>query len=371
MPPRRSRSSQPGSRVIRFWWRAFAVAAVVYVGYVVWQGGAWRSAEPFAAGQCQAVDSPPGPEDIAMLPDGSGAIVSSQDRRQPDSRGQLYYYDLSAQPGRFAPLAVSEAMTFHPHGISLFKVEDGRIFVQVVNRRSDSNNTVEIFTLEGDRTAGYRLQHRGSVASTLFVHPNGIAAAGPESFYLTNDRGSGPRWMHTVENLLQLSRSTVIYHDGRGARVAAGDIAFANGIALTADGGTLLVGSTLWRMLLVYTRDPGSGTLLRAGSLALPGGVAKIHRDESGAMWTAVLPNAFATIAHMITPEKPAPSMALRITTTGGGTTAVAEAYGDPGETISAASVAAAMHNRLLIGAGSGNRIVDCTVDPAQLKPVQ
>src|SRR3546814_6016931 len=87
MPPRRSRGQPAGGRLIRFWWRAFAVAAVVYVGYIVWQGGAWRSAEPFAAGQCMAVDSPPGPADIAMLPDGSGALVSSQDRREPGARG--------------------------------------------------------------------------------------------------------------------------------------------------------------------------------------------------------------------------------------------------------------------------------------------
>src|SRR3546814_4581582 len=66
-------------------------------------------------------------------------------------------------------------------------------------------------------------------------------------------------------------------------------------------------------MLLVYTRDPGTGTLFRAGSLALPGGVDKIHRDDKGAFWLTVLPNAFATIGHMINPDKQAPSMALRI----------------------------------------------------------
>jgi arylesterase/paraoxonase len=305
-----------------------------------------------------------------MLPDGSGAIVASQDLRDPASRGHLFFYDTAARPGRFVPLAVPDAMPFHPHGISLFKAADGRIFLQVVNRRSATANTVEIFVLDGDRTAGFSLHHRGSVASTLFVHPNGIVAAGPESFYLTNDRGSGPRWMHMVENLLQLSRSTVIYHDGRGARVAAGDISFANGIALSADGGTLLVGSTLWREVLAYSRDPGTGTLFRTGSLPLPGGVAKIHRDETGAFWLTVLPNAFATVMHMIDPDKPAPSMALRIGTTGGGTSAVSEAYGDPGETISAASTAAQQGNRLLIGAGFGNRIVDCAIDPARLRPV-
>src|SRR3546814_8576519 len=77
-------------------------------------------------------------------------------------------------------------MAFHPAGIGLYRAEDGRLFLQVINRRSEGNNTVEIFTLDGDRTTGFTLRHRGSVASTLFVHPAGIVAAGPESFYLTN-----------------------------------------------------------------------------------------------------------------------------------------------------------------------------------------
>src|SRR3546814_16957710 len=77
-----------------------------------------------------------------------------------------------------------------------------RSFLQVINRRSEGNNTVEIFTLDGDRTTGFTLRHRGSVASTLLVHPASIVAAGPDSYYLTNDPGSGPRRLNMVENLL-------------------------------------------------------------------------------------------------------------------------------------------------------------------------
>ncbi|WP_341705411.1 hypothetical protein [Ferrovibrio sp.] len=371
MPPRKSRSGTGGSRLLRLWWRLFAVAAIAWIGYTVWSSGAWRSTDSFAAGQCIAIDAPPGPEDIVMLPDGSGAIVSSQDRRDREARGGLFFYDLSAAPGRFLPLPVPPALPFHPHGISLFRAEDGRLFLQVINHRSADRHTVEIFILDGDAAGGFRLHHRGSVASSLFVHPNGIAAAGPEAFYLTNDRGSGPRWMHMVENLLQLSRSTVVYHDGRGVREVARDIAFANGIALSADGGTLLVGSTLWRMILTYTRDPASGALYRSGSLTLPGGVDNIHRDNLGDFWLTVHPNAAATIGHAVNPEKTAPSMALRISTTGGALARVAEAFGDPGTAISAASVAVQQNGRLLIGAGFSSRMMDCRIEDARLKPVE
>ncbi|MEK9969584.1 MAG: hypothetical protein VW600_10640, partial [Ferrovibrio sp.] len=251
MPPRRRRDDRPlPRRLMRFWWRFMLVALVLYVGYTVWLGGAYRSTEPFVAGQCEAIAAPPGPEDMALLPDSAetapglrpGAIVSSQDRRHRDTPGGLYFYDMSSRPGSFTKLELPASLVLHPHGISLYTAPDGQMFLHVINHRSADRHTVEIFSVQRDAgTSLPVLHHRGSVASGLFVHPNGIAAAGPESFYLTNDRGSGPGWMHMVENLLQLSRSTVVYHDGRGARVVAEDIAFANGIEITADGGTVLV----------------------------------------------------------------------------------------------------------------------------------
>lgn len=370
MPPRRRRGEKPlQRRLMRFWWRFILVMLVVYIGYSVWLFGAYRDVDPFMAGECIAVDAPPGPEDLALLPDGRGAIVSAQDRRDRSAPGALWFYDLGQRPGRFARLELPSGMALHPHGISLYRAGDGQIFLQVINHRSETRHTVEIFTVSLDGSVP-ALRHRGSVASDLFVHPNGIAAAGPEAFYLTNDRGSGPGWMHRVENLLQLSRSTVVYHDGHGARVVADDIAFANGIELSADGGTILVGSTLWRMLLAYTRDPRSGALHRSGSLTLPGGADNIHRDASGDLWIATHVNSFAFIGHAMNAEKPAPSQVLRLSRDGRGAMRVHEAVGDPGGLLSGASAAQHHDGRLLIGAVFESKILDCRIDPAQLREV-
>lgn len=374
MPPRKSRNQPVQRRLMRFWWRFIVVALVVYVVYTVWLAGAYRSAEPFVAGQCIAVDAPAGPEDMAMLPDGSAAVVSAQDRRNRSETGALYLYDLDTRPRRFMKLNLPISLPFHPHGIALHQ-SGGQTYLQVINHRSDDKHTVEIFTLHGDGIDSMVLRHRGSVSSNLFVHPNGIAAVGPESFYLTNDRGEpgwlGPRWTHRLENLLQLSRSTVVYHDGRGVRTVAEDIAFANGIEMSANGGTVLVGSTLWRMILTYTRDPGSGALFRSGSISLPGGVDNIRRDSSGAFWLAAHPNAFAFVGHATDPEKESPSMVLRIGRDGRGAERLLQAFGDPGDSFSGASGAVQHDNRLLIGATFGNRIMDCQIDPAELREVE
>lgn len=366
---RRRRNEKPlQRRLMRFWWRFILVALLVYVGYSAWLGGAYRDVEPFVAGECLPVDAPAGPEDLVMLPDGSAAIVSAQDRRDRAAPGALWYYDLRETPGRFTRLETPGSFPFHPHGIALYRAHDGQIFLQVINHRSEDRHTVEIFTLQAGDGGVPLLHHRGSVASGLFVHPNGIAAAGPEAFYLTNDRGSGPRWMHMVENLLQLTRSNVVYHDGRGARVVAEDIAFANGVELSADGGTLLVGSTLWRMMLTYARDPRSGALVRNGSLAMPGGVDNIHRDAAGDLWAAVHVNSFAFIGHARNAEKQAPSQVLRIGRDGRGSMRVQKAFGDPGGLLSAASTAAHHQGRVLIGAVFDNRILDCRIDPARMR---
>lgn len=371
--PRRRRDDKPlQRRLMRFWWRFLAIALVVYVGYTIWLGGAYRSTEPFTAGQCEAVPAPPGPEDMAQLAD--GAIVSSQDRRNRDAPGGLYFYDMSSRPGSFTKIELPASLVLHPHGISLFTAADtGQMFLHVINHRSSERHTVEIFGVSRSDGGPPVLRHRGSVSSDLFVHPNGIAATGPESFYLTNDRGPGlgfigQRWMHMVENLLQLSRSTVVYHDGRGARVVAEDIAFANGIEISADGGTVLVGSTQWRMLLAYTREPQSGLLLRSGSLALPGGADNIRRDPNGDLWVAAHPNAFAFIGHAMDAGKESPSMILRLARDSRGVVHTEQAFGDPGALISGASVGLHRQGRLLIGSVFQPTMLDCLIDETKLR---
>lgn len=379
MPPRRRREDKPlPRRMMRFWWRFLAVALVLYVGYTIWLGGAYRSTEPFVAGQCEAVTAPPGPEDMALLPDADGfppgAIISSQDRRNRDEPGGLYFYDMSSRPGRFAKLDLPASLPLHPHGISLFTAADGQMFLHVINHRSSERHTVEIFSVQRvSGTAQPVLRHRGSVSSDLFVQPNGIAAVGPESFYLTNDRGPSlgfinQRWMHRLESLLQLARSTVIYHDGRGARVVAEDIAFANGIEVSADGGTVLVGSTQWRMLLAYTREPQSGMLLRSGSLTLPGGADNIRRDARGDLWVAAHPNAFAFIGHAMNAEKESPSMILRLARDSRGVVQTEQAFGDPGTLISGASVGLHRQGRLLVGSVFQPKLLDCLIDQTRLR---
>lgn len=371
MPPRSRRTDKPLQRgLMRFWWRFILIALIAYVGYTIWLGGAYRDVEPFVAGQCIAVTAPPGPEDMAVLPGGHAAIISSQDRRNRTAQGGLYLYDMTSRPGRFTPIALPPNLPFHPHGMSLFATPDGQIFLQVINHRDANRHTVEIFLLQLAADGTPTVRHRGSVSSDLFVHPNGIAAVGPEAFYLTNDRGSGPGWVHMVENLLQLSRSTVVYHDGRFVRVVAEDIAFANGVELSADGGTLLTASTLWRMLMTYARDPSSGMLLRTGSLPLPFGPDNIRRDANGDLWVAGHPNAFAFIGHAMNAEKESPGKVLRISRDNRGATRIQEVFADPGTLISGTSVAVHHQGRLLIGAVFQSSLLDCQLDPNQFRDV-
>lgn len=347
------------------WWRLIAALLVVYALYTAWLGGAYRSVDPFVAGTCRSIDAPAGPEDILILPGRDMALVSAQDRRQRTEPGGLWLYDLRAGGQPFNRLAVPAGMPLHPHGISAIEGPDGHLYVQVINHRGDAQHTVEIFILEGAN-----LRHVSTIRSDLFVSPNGIVATAPDSFYLTNDRGSGPRWMHAVENLLQLTRSNVVQFDGRTARVAAEDIAFANGIALSAEGDAVVVGSTLWRMLLAYQRDPMNGMLKRTGSLAMPGGVDNLRPDAEGNLWAAVHPNAFAFIGHARDPAKESPSQIVRISRDERGATRLQQAFADPGQLLPGASVAAYRNGRLLIGAVFASRILDCVIDPAQLRDI-
>ena len=118
-------------------------------------------------------------------------------------------------------------------------------------------------------------------------------------------------------------------------------------------------------------RGPGSGALFRSGSISLPGGADNIRRDSSGAFWLAVHPNAFAFVGHATDPEKESPSVVLRIGRDGRGAERILQAFGDPGSSFSGASGAVQHDNRLLIGTTFGNRIMDCQIDPAELREIE
>jgi arylesterase/paraoxonase len=298
----------------------------------------------------------PGTEDITIDPDTGLAYISVDDRRAAGKgrpvQGSIYGFDTRA--GASVPYRLSGDLPFdfHPHGIGLFRRGEKRLFV--INHRTDGH-FVEIFRVHRDR-----LVHLESVSGPLMHSPNDVAPVGPRAFYVTNDHGNATPAGRKVEEYLQLKRSYVLYYDGADFRKVAGGLGYANGVAVSGDGGEVYVASSVGRSLRVYRRNVRNGALSTRLTIDTGFGSDNIEVDADGSLWVAGHPKMLTFLRHAADEAVPSPSKAVRVELKTGGKYAVHEVFQDDGLKLSAASVAAPFPGGFLVGAVFDVRFLAC-----------
>jgi len=334
--------------------------------YTVYLAGAFKQIEPHFAGECHRVVGIAGIEDITIALDGRHAFLSADDRRAALAGrpvpGGIWLYDLGGEalPVNMTPLATAE---FHPHGISLWPLPDGRGRLFVVNHPDEGRlppgegrQTIEVFDWRADG-----LVYRATLADPLLVSPNGIVAVGVDTFYATNDH----HWhgfFRTIEDWLRLPLADVVYFDGAKFRVAADGIRFANGINIAADGRHLYVAATTGRALLAYDRDAATAALSNRVDVGLGTAPDNIERSADGALWIGAHPKLLKFVAHVEDAKNLSPSEVLKATPKPDGSFAIAQVYLDDGREISASATGAVSGKRLLIGPVFDDHFLDCTM---------
>jgi arylesterase/paraoxonase len=243
------------------------------------------------------------------------------------------------------------------HGLGLYAPPGAQAGGPSAERRlflvqhGDSGESVEIF-----RDDGGTLRHVRSVRDPLIVSPNDVAAAGPESFYVTNDHGRPPRLGHVLEDFAFLSNASVVYWDGAAARTVRAGLRYANGVTVSPDGRFVVVAETTASRLSVFARQPDGG-LQPAGRADLDTSPDNLSVDEQGDFWLAAHPSNLAFLRHAKDGSRPAPSQVLRFRLTAEGTpTAIQTVLLDDGRTFSGSSVAAVHGARWLVVGGVFDR---------------
>lgn len=309
---------------------------------------------------CTPVKGAAGPEDITVDPVMRIAFISADDRRAAQRgesvQGAIYAYYLESPATPLKNLTPRLIFDFHPHGIYLYRSPEKKLLF-VVNHRNDGH-FIEIFEFKN-----MKLYHLESISGPLMTSPNDLIAVGPRQFYVTNDHGATSTLGKKAENYLQLAISYVLYYNGTEFRKAAGDIAYANGIALSNDGGTVYVASPVGRLIQVFDRDRETETLKYRENIDLGTGVDNLDVDLDGNIWAGCHPKLLTFVKHQNDPGKIAPSQILKIVPTGKGTYEVKEMYLNTGEEIASSTVAVLYRNRMLIGSVLDDHILDCTLD--------
>lgn len=317
-------------------------------------GGQFRDLQLRSSGACSALALNASAEDIQIDRNRSIAYLSSLDRRGlvegKAVEGTVLQVDLVSDPLRVDPALSSAPAGFRPHGMSLYRMGDGKQRLFVISHPEGEEHVIEIFEQDADN----RFAHIGSVRDPLLVSPNAIVAVGPQQFYVANDKGgSGLRRM--AESLFRVGMSTVVYFDGDSMRVAADGLKSAVGMGLAPDGLTAYVAETLGKRVSVYTRNPLTGALSFRQHLSVDGSPDNINVDADGALWIAVHAKLLDLIRHFGDASHHAPTTILRHAS--GETTPILV---DDGSLISAGSVGAAFGNRLYIGSITEPRLLVC-----------
>ena len=316
-------------------------------------------------GNCRTITGVLSSEDIAVDRKTGMAFISSADRRSQWSnggragQGAIFGLDLNSPDSNLIPLTADFAKEFNPHGIGLWRKEDGKLLLFAVNHTREGH-FVEIFEKEGDK-----LLHRESISGALMHSPNDVAPTGARTFYVTNDHGYTTELGRMMEEYLQLAKSFILYYDGKAFKRVAEGLAYANGVALSPDGGTVYAAATVGHNILVYERERETGNLTLRHAIDLGTGPDNIDVDEKGNLWIGCHPKLLTFVAYSKDAKKLSPSQVIRVGVQEPGKYSVEEMYLDTGESLSGSSVAAAFEDALLIGSVFDKRFLRCRLPKA------
>jgi hypothetical protein len=163
---------------------------------------------------------------------------------------------------------------FNPHGLSVFPREKDFIILAINHVAPPVGPSTDLWwnlgydlrdsRIEKFRFDGHRFSRLETIRNSLISSPNDLLALSEDSFLVTNDRYFVWRPLRLLELYLRFPLSTVVHWHGndKPPSVVASWIRTANGLAISEDGASLFVASTMGGMIHKYRRDRGSSSHL-------------------------------------------------------------------------------------------------------------
>ncbi|KAJ2616941.1 hypothetical protein H4S08_000539 [Coemansia sp. RSA 1365] len=147
--------------------------------------------------------------------------------------------ELDSGTGKLVPF--SQELRVHGFDIYWDSLDPTELTFMIVNHQQ-SGSGISIFR---HRIGTRYIQHVKTVKSPLLHSPNDVVATSRSTFYATNDMRSTYSIMRRIEIFFGMAWGHVVYfgHEGMFS-VAADKIAYANGIARSADGNSIFVSAS-------------------------------------------------------------------------------------------------------------------------------
>lgn len=324
----------------------------VWLGYVFHQ---FEEIEEAGALACQPVVGITGAYDVAAVPNSNVAFLSVYDERDKALRGEIVRFDFDnpLDDTSWRDRTRGRPVVFKPGGIDLYeeRLPSGalqqRLFV--VNHAGP-----EILAFDIDETGN--LVMAGRFDDDRLTSPNDLVATGLNSFYVTNDTAAGRQSVQgKAEFLLGLATGSVLHFDGDDWDVAVDGLKFPNGIAIGPDGLNLYVAEMRGEALKHYIRDLGTDALEFRERIPLGSFPNNLSVAADGSVLVGAVPQPFAYKAFTAGLNDTAPSQVLKITSG-----VVETLFQDTGRKLSAASSAAQVGDRTVIGSAGDRKFLMC-----------
>ena len=347
------------------WFRVAVTACSVLV--VLLLAASWRflashgvftGVKPVSPGACRAITGLDGPGDIAVDA-GTKTVIIAAAAPAPSAQDGLYIFAYEKPDARPARLA-GQPEDFHPVAVSFVRNSGGAALL-AVNRRSNGDYAVDVFEVSTEKDT-VKLSEVGAITGDVLTDPADLAAIDRTRFYIVNRHSTRTAFGRWLDDTFGLPRAEVLYFDGMKFVPVVKRLVEPSGIAISADGSHVYVSENGGRTVLAFERNPYSGQLENAGSLAINSGLEKMSVGPDGGLWIAAQPKAFAVSAFRRDPADPAPSQVFRVSIEAGKPQSAMLIYSNEGSQIGAADTVAVADNRLLIGSALDRKLLDCAL---------
>jgi arylesterase / paraoxonase len=310
------------------------------------------SEESFACRRVQVAD---GPEDF-VLDTWHGhprLLISSHDRRHPESSGSIYFLEIDTDRTGEIPRVGDPATikAFKPHGVDIRHTGSQTLLYVIIHdpygRMERSENAVMVYSVEKDTLRFIQMLED----KTLLWSPNDLSVLPTGEIYLTND------YLGKLDLYLRRKVSEISYFNPatvQWTKVADG-IAFANGILAEED--RVYVAATLDNQIMEYRRNK-DGTLGTGKTIVNLKGPDNITR-KGAYLLTAAHFDDIALMRHSKDPSVRSPSAVFRINPE---QKSKATVFVNTGELINAASTAMIYNDKLYVSEVFDPYIVICNV---------
>ncbi len=338
-----------------------AAVALLLVLEFLRHGGQFRTPATRFAGRCETLPLAASAEDIRIDAERGIAYLSYLDRRaQVDGEaaaGTVLLLDLNLPDPQPRAALLEEPPAFRPHGMSLLVPPDGRRRLFVISHPEDAPHEVLIF--EETVTGSFALVE--AIRDPLLVDPNAVLAVGPRQFYVANDTGARNGFERGQELLLRRGLATVAYYDGTQMRAEVTGLKTPSGIAANNELTRVYVSETSGNRIAIFKRDVVSGRLEATGHIEVGSAPDNLHIDSDDRLWIAAHAKLLALVRHFGDATRAAPTQVL-VWAPGEGEDVPKPdtVYMNPGEELSAGSVAAPWRDLLLIGSITERKLLRC-----------